>query len=415
MSALPDRLADLYAAAAPGLPGAAARRERALAAFRRQGLPTQRLESWKFTSLNAVEKRDWALAAKTTVANDSAPALAAHRLVFNGGHFDAAASSLGTLPDGVTLTPLAAGTDFPDAAVPDAAGHALVALNTALSADGWLLDIAPGVGLHLPVHVICHGAAGLANPAFSLRLGAGAQATLVESHRAGAAPGWSNIAGRIALGKGAALSHVRLQTEAAEAIHSAYMAVTLAEAARYHHVSLMLGGAVARHEMAVTLAGEGAAADLFGLCLARGKAHLDHTLRLEHASPGCRSSQSFKHVVDDRGHAVFQGGIRVAPDAQRTDAQQITRTLLLSDHAQVDAKPELEILADDVKCSHGASIGDLDAGMLFYLRARGLDAAEAQRLMLAGFAWETVEAIADQEIRAHAASLVDGWLQAGGA
>ncbi len=391
MNAFADRIAALQASL-PALPGVAALRADGLADLRRFGLPGRKLEAWKFTSLQVAEQRDWSLA-----ANDAAP-------------FSAA------LPDGVTLLPLARalaeqGETLAAVLAPASrdAASALVALNTALLRDGWLLDVAPGVVLPRPIHLDLRntGRDGLANITCLVRLGAGARASLFESH---AGTGWSNSRIKIELGEGADLLHARLQQQEADAFHAGLTEARLAAGASYRHVSLMLGGAVARHELAVTLAGTGARLDAQGLALAKGRAHLDHTLRLEHAAPGCSSNQLFKNVVDERGHAVFQGRIRVAPGAQQTDAQQLCRTLLLSDDAEVDTKPELEILADDVKCSHGATVGDLDANMLFYLRARGIDAATARRLLLDGFAAEILAAIDDADLRLPFATALQAWM-----
>ncbi|MBP7063524.1 Fe-S cluster assembly protein SufD [Ferrovibrio sp.] len=396
MTGFADRIAALQTAL-PDLPGVAGLRADGLADLRRHGIPGRKLEAWKFTSLQAAGERDWSLA-----ANDAAPFAAA-------------------LPQGVTLQPLAQalaerGAELAQALAPASrdAASALTALNAALLRDGWLLEVAPGVNVPRPIHLDLRnqGRDGLANVTCLVRLGAGASASLLESH---AGEGWSNSRIKIELAEGAELLHARLQQQTADAFHAGLTEVRLEARAAYRHVSLMLGGAVARHELAVTLAGEGASLDAQGLALAKGSAHLDHTLRLEHAAAGCSSNQLFKNVVDERGHAVFQGLIRVAPGAQKTDAQQLCRTLLLSDDAQVDTKPELEILADDVKCSHGATVGDLDANMLFYLRARGIDANTARRLLLEGFAAEILQAIPAQDMRLPFIAALETWFATGDA
>jgi Fe-S cluster assembly protein SufD len=437
MSAQPltETLAAAWEAAAGSLPGAdrpevATRRRAALDAFRGHGLPTQKLEAWKFTGLTALERRAWVLPSDLGPANDGAvdaallaaaalPDGASYRLVFVNGRFDAAASRLQGLPDGVRLLPLSrAGADLAGMLEPAGGGRALslAELNAALASDGLLFDIGNGVALDKPVEVIAFGAPALVNLRHAIRIGRGATAALIESYRDGGGDGgWTNAVARIALEDGAAFTHVRLQDEAAAAYHAALGQVTVATDARYAHVSVQAGGAVARHELHVEFAGRGAAADIQGLVLARGTSHIDHTLHLHHAVPDGRSNQLFKHVVDERGHAVFQGGIRVAPQAQKTDAQQLSRTLLLADRAQIDTKPELEILADDVKCSHGASIGDLDAQHLFYMEARGIGADEARRLLLSGFAREIVEAVPEGSLRDHVGAFVEGWLARGGA
>ncbi|WP_341896730.1 Fe-S cluster assembly protein SufD [Ferrovibrio terrae] len=427
MSALPfvEQLAGAYRAAASSLPGAktpavAARRDAALEAFRRLGLPNHKLESWKFTGLNALERQSWSLPANDggiDAARLKAAALTAdsHRLVFVNGRFDAAASMIGALPKGATLLPLSqAGDAVQDALV--AAGDdrtvSLSELNAALASDGVVLLLDDGVQLDRPVEILNFGTPALVNLRHLIRLGRHAQATVLESYRDGgiAQPGWSNVFARVAVGEGARLTHIRLQGENPEAYHAALGRVSIGAGAHYAHVSVQAGAALARHELHVAFAGSNATADIQGLVLARGKAHLDHTLFLHHAVPECRSNQLFKHVVDDEGHAVFQGGIRVAPHAQKTDAQQLSRTLLLADRAQIDTKPELEILADDVKCSHGASIGDVDAQQMFYMQARGIPAHEARRLLLSGFAHEVVSAVPEGALRDHVEGFVEAWL-----
>ncbi|MEK9971047.1 MAG: Fe-S cluster assembly protein SufD [Ferrovibrio sp.] len=433
MSALPfiDQLAGTFDAAAGSLPGAtdagvAARRKAAMAAFHRLGLPNHKLESWKFTGLNALERQQWSLPANDRPVGDQgvdagrlkAAALNAdsHRLVFVNGHFDASASRIGKLPKGVSLLPLSqSGAVLGDvlASAGDQRGVALSELNAALASDGVVLLLDDGAVLEMPVEILGFGAPALVNLRHLIRLGKDAQATVLESYHdggSGKAAGWTNVYAHIAVGEGAKLSHTRLQGENAAAYHAALAKVTVGAAARYAHVSVQAGAALARHEMHVDFAGGDAHADIQGLVLARGKAHLDHTLFLHHAVSDCRSNQLFKHVVDDEGHAVFQGGIRVAPHAQKTDAQQLSRTLLLADRAQIDTKPELEILADDVKCSHGASIGDVDAQQMFYMRARGISAAEARRQLLSGFAYEVVAAVPDGALRDHVETFVEAWL-----
>jgi len=434
MSAQPltETLAAAYEAAAGSLPGAdrpdvTARRRAALEAFRRHGLPSQRLESWKFTGLTALERQAWTLPANDGAVDAQRLAAAAladgagWRLVFVNGCFDAAASRLRGLPAGVRLLPLAqAGGELGAAlaAAGDSRAASLGELNAALASDGVFLDIADGVALDRPVEIVAFGAPALVNLRHAIRLGSNARAQILESYRDGpaAGTGWTNVFSRIAVGAGAQLDHIRVRAEGAATYHAALGTVTVAAGARYAHVSVQAGGAVARHELQVETVGERAEIDVQGLVLARGASHIDHTLYLHHALPHCRSNQLFKHVVDERGHAVFQGGIRVAPYAQKTDAQQLSRTLLLADRAQIDTKPELEILADDVKCSHGASIGDLDAQQLFYMQARGIGSDEARRLLLAGFAEEIVAAVPEGVLRDHVEAVVAGWLaQTGGA
>lgn len=420
-----------YQAAADSLPGGrqvevTSRRQMALDAFRRHGLPDHRLESWKFTSLSGLEKQAWHLPANEGGVDPallSAACMAgtdSWRLVFVNGRFDAAASKLDGLPAGVELHPLSSSGDVAEALgdVVESRETVLGSLNAALASDGVVLEIADGVALEKPIEIVAFGAPALVNLRHAIRLGRNARAVLVESYRDGghgAQSGWTNIFTSIALDEGAGLTHLRLQDESMKAYHAGLARVSVGAAAHYAHVSVQAGGAVARHELHIDFAGSNAEIDVQGLVLARGTRHIDHTLRLNHAVPDCRSNQLFKHVVDDRGHAVFQGGICVAKHAQKTDARQLSRTLLLADRAQIDTKPELEILADDVKCSHGASIGDLDPQQMFYMQARGLAQDEARRLLLSGFAYEVVAGLPEGAVRDHACDFVEAWLKGGAA
>lgn len=424
-----DSVTASYQAVADSLPGGrqvevTSRRQMALDAFRRYGLPDHKLESWKFTSLSGLEKQVWGIPANEGGIDPAllkAALLAGetYRLVFVNGRLDAGASKLSGLPKGVAIEALSASADVADALgdVVESRDTVLGSLNAALASDGLVLRLADGVVLDKPVEIVAFGAPGLVNLRHAVHLGRGAEAVLVESYRDGGITeaGWSNIFAGIHLQEGARLTHLRVQGENAKAYHAALGRVSAGAQSRYTHISLQAGGAVARHELHVDFAGSDAEIDLQGLVLARGTAHIDHTLRLHHAVPDCRSNQLFKHVVDDRGHAVFQGGICVAPHAQKTDAQQLSRTLLLADRAQIDTKPELEILADDVKCSHGASIGDLDQQQLFYMQARGMSQDEARRLLLSGFAYEIIEGLPEGALRDFACEFVEAWLTGGAA
>ena len=241
-----------------------------------------------------------------------------------------------------------------------------------------------------PVHHLRH----------RLRLGEGAVLDLVELHLSAAeSPCWANLLTDVDLAPGAKLSHLRVGGAKGRSLRTAWLRGRLAAGAAYASTALALGGDLVRDEIDLRLTGEGASCRLDGLNLATGRDHLDSTLRIAHDAAHCRSDQHYRAVADDHGHAVFQGRIAVAPGAQKSDAHQLHRALLLSDEAVADAKPELEILADDVQCSHGASIGDLDEDALFYLQARGIGRGEARNLLIDAFAAEIVEGIAEENWR----------------
>ena len=435
--------ADQFAAAKRGLPGAGrawleALRDEGLARFQHSGFPTHKVEAWKFTDLGRL----------AGIAFDNAPAtigraltkadLARWRLspdsalaVFVNGEFRADLSDLIGL-DGVRVANFAAADDealHTLAVLPlaetDPRARALADLNTAFMRDGAMIDIAAGTA-RAPLQLLYVAApqtdaravqaSELGPPVFHLRnlirVAAGADATVVETY-AGVNPAayWTNAVTRIEIAAGAVLHHQKLQAEGVKAVHVGTATVRLARGSTYRLFAAALGGEVARNEVEVELAEPEATAELAGVTLARGRQHLDTTTRLNHAVPRGTSRQEFRSVVDDRAHAVFQGGVRMAPEAQKTDARQLNHSLLVSPTAAADAKPELEILADDVRCSHGAAIGDLDQESLFYLRARGVGEAEARALLIQAFIGHLIDGIETTAARDYVRRHVEAWLQ----
>ncbi len=383
------------------------RRGAAMRRFEELGFPTRRNEAWRFADLKPLRRANF------TPAGDAAgvaPDLTAwlypgetHRVVLIDGRFVPALSRIGDLPRGVYL----AGTartlaDRPDllAAAFDetdiVGGQAFASLNAALFADGFVLALDAGVALERPVEIIHFGRAQERSSQLRnlVRLGAGARASLIEIF-AGGADHWTSAVDVIALEAGAALRHGKLQDEASTSIHFAQARATLAGKARYESFVLSLGGGLARHDIFVTFGGEGAACGLFGASLLRGGQEGTIATFVDHAAPQCTTREYFKSVVDDQAHGVFLGRIAVREGAQKTDANQLNKNLLLSPRANVDTKPELEILADDVKCSHGATVGDLDEAALFYLEARGIPAPEARRMLIEAFAADAIGQIVD--------------------
>lgn len=424
--------------ALPGrrLPWLEALRAEAVERVRRNGIPTRKLEAWKFTSLAELERIAF------RPANDDARipvdkvALAALRLtpqchlaVFLNGRFRADLSDLAHLPEGSSVTSLATAgekdlralTAGPEIAAEPRA-RALVDLNTAFLDEGAVIHLGPGATLDpiqllflsLPVGEASQGEPRLYQPRNLIVAAAGSSATVLETYAAlGEGVYWTNAATRVLVARNAVLRHYKLQAESGAAYHTAETSVRLDEAAAYRMFALTQGARLARNEIDVALAAPEAEARLSGATLARGRQHLDTTIRIDHAMPDGSSGQAFRSVVDDRAQAVFQGRIRVAPGAQKTDAQQLSRSLLLSATAGADTKPELEILADDVKCSHGAAVGDLDREALFYLRARGIGEAEARGILVDAFVGELIAAIESDPARQYFRQAFDGWLHAG--
>jgi Fe-S cluster assembly protein SufD len=249
-----------------------------------------------------------------------------------------------------------------------------------------------------------------------LRVGKAASATLVESYIAaeGAKAYQVHDSLMVSIGDGARLDHVRLVEDGREAFNISSSSVTLGAKAHFNSFGMTSGASVSRYQATIAFAGENSRVETNGVNLLNGRQHADSTLFLDHAVPNCASREVFRSVVDDRGHSVFQGRIIVRPDAQKTDAKMMTRALLLSDEAEADNKPELEIFADDVTCGHGATTGALDESLLFYLRARGLSEKEAQALLIQAFVGEAIESIANDDLRELAISAAQRWLAARG-
>lgn len=424
--------AALAAARQPAAPEwlAALRRE-AGERFLSQGLPTTRHEEWRYTNLAGLAQLAFdhrPLVAAGAAAEEPPPAAEPRwRLVFADGAFRPERSRLEGLPAGVRVASLGAAlAGAPDRLRPELSspgafeGHPFAALALALAGDGALVEVAAGVKVPEPIELLfLHGGAEQPRAAHYLSLvlaGAGSALTLLERHAgAGAAPTLTNSLLRVHAGEGAEVEHLRLQEEGPGAFHLGLLALRQEGRSRVASRSVALGGALARAETRAVLVGEGAECVLDGLYLGAGRQLLDQVVYLDHQSPRCTSRERFKGILDGEARGVFSGRIRVAEGAQQTDADQVSSSLLLSDDAQADARPQLEILADDVKCSHGGAIGQLSEEALFYLRSRGIDRARARGLLTLAFASELVERIRPLPLRATARRAVLARLPGGGA
>jgi Fe-S cluster assembly protein SufD len=270
-----------------------------------------------------------------------------------------------------------------------------------------------------PLHIVHVASGGTPAAMFTrslLRLGKDAGVTLVESYIAadGAKAYQAHDQLIVSIGNNARLDHVRLVEDDREAFNISSAIVSIGAHAQLNTFAMTSGAGVSRYQMTVAFAGEGSKVETNGVNLLNGKQHADTTLLMDHAVPNCASREIFRAVVDDRAHSVFQGRIIVQPHAQKTDAKMMTRALLLSDDAEADNKPELEIFADDVTCGHGATTGALDESLLFYLRARGLSEKEAQALLIQAFVGEAIESIANDDLRELAIAAAQRWLEARG-
>ncbi|HEX5320831.1 MAG TPA: Fe-S cluster assembly protein SufD [Stellaceae bacterium] len=348
-------------------------RERGIGRFAAQGFPSRRSESWRYLDLRALEERPRLPGAEET----QLPQM--------------------RLPKGVWLGPIARAIGERPELVRRALGDetGLVALNAAFFAGGYVLDVEPGVAVDETIEIV-HPASGSGSlhTRSIISQGAGSRVRLVETYR-GTGAYWRNDVVDANLGDGAVLERIVLIEEAAEAAHIGAVRAELGARAEFGAFALLLGGKTVRHEISVAMAGEGARCRIDGAFVVGGDDEANIVTDIDHRAPGGETRELVKGVAAGRGHGAFQGTIRVREGAQRTDAQQTSRNLIIGRRAAIDTKPELEILADDVKCAHGASVGDLDETALFYLRTRGIPEDEARRLLVEGFVREAVERVAN--------------------
>jgi Fe-S cluster assembly protein SufD len=428
-------LGEAFAIARDRLPGAgkvAGTRQQAFEAYDRVGLPHRRIEDWKYTDLRVMMREVLPLAAAPDQAalTRAAAALKLHaidgvrKFVLVDGVFAPNLSDLADLEKGVAIRTLREVLEAGDATLhaqlftPEHS-NPMVALNSAMMTDGVVIEIADGAVLTQPLHIV-HIASGDKPSAMFTRslltVGKSAGATLVESYIAadGAKTYQAHDSLIVSIGDNARLDHVRLIEDSREAFNISSSVVTLGAHAHFNTFGMTSGAGVSRYQAVIAFAGEGSRVETNGVNLLNGRQHADTTLFMDHAVPHCASHEIFRSVVDDRGHSVFQGRIVVRPKAQKTDAKMMTRALLLSDEAEADNKPELEIFADDVTCGHGATTGALDESLLFYLRARGLSEKAAQALLIQAFVGEAIESVVDDRLRELAIAAAERWLAARG-
>ncbi|MDR3534578.1 MAG: Fe-S cluster assembly protein SufD [Rhodopila sp.] len=392
------------------LPGDSALRAAAAAAFRTAGLPggtqQRRIEAWKYTSLRPVAetafKPDAAPRHEAETILTGLPLLDAPRLVFVDGAFR---PDLSVMPT-AGFARFAEQPDFGTLSWPDR--EPMVALNTMLAEDGAALHVPAGYDAGVVQLISIAASDADFHPRHVIRLGKGSQLTLVEVS-AGQGTYLLNTVAEFHIADGAHLTHIRLQDEAASAFHISTTYADVEAGATYDSFTLNLGAQLSRTEVHAQLTGAGAIAHLNAAQLLAGSQHADFTSVVGHTAPGCTSRQTVKNVLAGRSRGVFQGRIEVARDAQKTDGYQMNQALLLSPYAEVDSKPELEIFADDVKCSHGATVGELDAEQMFYLRSRGIPDAEARSILVRAFLAEALDAVADDTIRFRLEAAVERW------
>lgn len=404
--------------------GLASVRSAALAQALADGLPGVRQERWKYTPLRALERRSFG--AVTRLPEFDAAALElpdGPRMVFANGVFAPALSRLSGLPDGVSLRPLSQLLEQ-DAALPaeflarrfDAADEVFARLNAALATEGACLQVAAGVDCLQPLHLVFISVPDETDRGFALRhvidLAPGAKARVVEHHLAlGGHRHLGNGLSQVRLGANADLAHIRIQAESVGATLMQRTDATLAEAAQYRRVDLELGAGLSRHELNVGLHGKNAQLHANGVLLGGGSMHLDTRLGIEHNAPDTACQLNWRGLAAQRSRVVFHGGILIQAGADGTDARLSNKNLLLSDNAEIDTQPVLEIHADEVQAAHGATVGNLDPTALFYLRSRGLDEVQARRILTAAFGREALAVIEDDSMRGFAAGQLERRLE----
>jgi Fe-S cluster assembly protein SufD len=413
----------------PGDDAMAAQRKAAFELFAREGLPSRRIEEWKYTDLRALMRDakplavppDAAAKARAKGAGAVLGDVETRRLVFIDGAFVAELSDVANLESGLTISSLAAALAADDATVDAYLGKlapvddVAVALNTALMGDGAVIRIAAGSTTERPLHLLFVASA---KPAASFTrslvvVEEGARAMLIESHEGPAGSDYQvNAALELFVGDRAHVDHVKIIGEGEDALHVSTLAAAIGAHARFNSFTFTAGGAVVRNQLFLKFDGEATLAGIRGATLLKGRQHADTTLVANHVARDCQSREVFKSVLDGEAHGVFQGRIIVRPHAQKTDAKMMTQALLLSDRAEADNKPELEIFADDVQCGHGATAGALDDELKFYLMARGIPAAEAEALLIQAFLGEAIEGIEHAGLREALMEAVAAWLKA---
>jgi Fe-S cluster assembly protein SufD len=401
--------------------------------FARTGFPSAREEEWRFTPVTPIVQTTWRPAGgggDDLTREQLAPFVFGHAewctLVFVNGEYAPALSNAGNLPRGVLATSLSeALRNGGDLLQRHFARYARIeenpftALNTAFFRDGGFVHVPAGVDLPLTVNLVfvttAESAGTVIHPRNLIVVERNARASVVESYVT-LAPGaryWTNPVTEVWTGANSWVEHTRIQRESEVAYHVATTQAEVSRDSHYRSFSLAMGAALARHNLNARLADQYSEALLYGLYITRGEQLVDNHTVLYHDHPNCRSWEVYKGILDGRSHAVFNGKVMVKPEAQKTDAKQTNRNLVLSDFAKVDTKPQLEIFADDVKCTHGATVGQLDEVALFYAQSRGLPAEEARRVLTYAFAAEVIEEVALEPVRAELTRLLLERLDAG--
>jgi Fe-S cluster assembly protein SufD len=390
-------------------------RRTAMASFSALGFPTPALEDWHYTSLSSIANVPFTLApgdSSTTVADLTQYMINADwpTVVLLNGTYSPALSSLDSLPTGVVVMELARAWREHPALVQQYLGsvavseHAMTSLNTGLMQDGVLVHLPKDVTSDTPIHILhvtdAAGAAAATFPRTLIVADRFAKATILESFVGLADVAYfTNHVAEVVVGENATITHSKIQRESELATHVSTTEVHQARDSHYVNFSMAMGATLSRTNVYTVLDGENCGATLNGLYLGKGSQHTDHQTRIEHAQPNCFSRELYKGVLDNASHAVFNGKVYVHAIAQKTDGKQSNHTLLLSPDAKIDTKPQLEIFADDVKCTHGATVGRMDEAGLFYMKSRGVPSETARRLLTYAFAADVLETIENDTVK----------------
>ena len=424
MSILPGSAAEPYVAAfdavstGPTVPAwVQSIRRAAFDRFAALGFPTTKNEDWHYTSVAPIVEHEYTpllIKSGDIGRDDLAPFMfgAANwcTMVFVNGRFAPELSDMAKLPNGVRVWDLAsAWVKAPEVVdrVAKLAGYdmqSFTALNTAFMYDGGVVEIAKETEVDRPIHLLfvtdAIAAKAMIHPRNLILVGRHAKATVLESYVSPSdAMYFTNAVTEVSLGEGATLHHYKIQREGRRAYHVGTTEVAQAKDSHFFSFSFATGGVLSRTNIYTTLDGEGAGATLNGLYMLDGEQHCDHQTQIVHAQPNCFSREHYKGILDGRSHGVFNGKVFVHPIAQKTDGKQTNNTLLLSDTAHVDTKPQLEIFADDVKCTHGATVGQIDQTALFYMKSRGVNSDTARRLFTYAFAADVLETLEVEAVK----------------
>ena len=391
-----------------------AQRTAALAQFEKVGLPGVRDEEWRYTNLRALKSNSYQLNSGTELTVELADTTNP-RLVFVDGLFNASASTglsdqVSQLSESIEDLEASLGSTLP------AQAHGFTALNTAYAQDGYVVSLKPGQVLDgiLEVVFVSQSADTVSHTRNLIIAGANSQCTIVERHIGVDGTVYlNNVITEIIAGDNAHVDHYKIQQESNDAFHMGGVFINQDKSSQVKNHNIALSGLLTRNDIATNLLGQGAHMEMNGLVVGQGRQHIDNHTEVNHAVPNCTSDEYYKTVLDDHSRSVFRGRIIVAEDAQLTNADQQNNNLLLSANAEADTKPQLEIYADDVKCSHGATVGQLDPVSLFYLKSRGINTESANALLTFAFANEVIERVAVDSVRQELTQLIAGELLSG--